>query len=74
MRISDPALNGAPKLDAALRHAPLSFVGFVALMGGLLGINALAIDIMLPGLPDIAASLGATSTTEAQLTITAYLL
>ena len=46
----------------------------VAMMAGLMALNALAIDIMLPGLKEIGASLGVTSDNEHQFIITSYLL
>lgn len=53
-------------------HAPLSLGVFVGYLAALMAINALATDIMLPGFPDIAHSLG-TDTTAVQATITAYM-
>lgn len=47
---------------------------FIALIAAIMAINALAVDIMLPGLPQIGASLGVLSENHAQYVITAYLL
>ena len=47
---------------------------FVAMMAMLMALNALAIDSMLPALPDIARSLGAPSANAQQLVITLYFL
>ncbi|MDQ0320485.1 DHA1 family bicyclomycin/chloramphenicol resistance-like MFS transporter [Pararhizobium capsulatum DSM 1112] len=47
---------------------------FVALMAMLMAINAISIDIMLPGLQQIGASLGVADENERQFVITAYLL
>ncbi|PWL18048.1 MFS transporter [Falsochrobactrum shanghaiense] len=47
---------------------------FIALIAAIMAINALAVDIMLPGLPQIGASLGVLSENHAQFVITAYLL
>lgn len=47
---------------------------FIGLIASLMAVNALAIDIMLPGLQEIGASLGVTSENHRQFIITAYLL
>ncbi|MEI3851779.1 MULTISPECIES: multidrug effflux MFS transporter [Ensifer] len=47
---------------------------FIALMAMLMATNAISIDIMLPGLQQIGASLGVASENERQYIITAYLL
>ncbi|MGU3398453.1 multidrug effflux MFS transporter [Brucellaceae bacterium D45D] len=47
---------------------------FIILIAAIMAINALAVDIMLPGLPQIGASLGVQSENHAQFVITAYLL
>ena len=47
---------------------------FIALIAAIMAINALAVDIMLPGLPQIGASLGVLTENHAQFVITAYLL
>ncbi|MFD1197443.1 multidrug effflux MFS transporter [Brucella gallinifaecis] len=47
---------------------------FIVLIAAIMAINALAVDIMLPGLPQIGASLGILSENHVQYVITAYLL
>lgn len=47
---------------------------FIALMAMLMAINAISIDIMLPGLQQIGASLGVTDENQRQLVISAYLI
>ncbi len=47
---------------------------FIALVAGLIAINAFAIDIMLPGLQQIGASLGEADENRRQLVIPAYML
>lgn len=47
---------------------------FIALMAMLMAMNALAIDIMLPGLQEIGASLGVESENHRQYVISAYLM
>ncbi len=52
----------------------LSKPQFIALMAMLMAINAISIDIMLPGLQEIGASLGVVDENTRQYVITAYLL
>jgi DHA1 family bicyclomycin/chloramphenicol resistance-like MFS transporter len=59
---------------ASPRHAPLGFGQFVALIAALMALNALAIDIMLPGFPDLELAYGLDDPNRAQTVITAYLL
>lgn len=47
---------------------------FIAMMAALMALNALAIDIMLPGLQQIGASLGVVNENHRQYVITAYLI
>ncbi|WP_244491360.1 multidrug effflux MFS transporter [Bosea sp. Root381] len=58
---------------AGPRHG-MSFRSFVALMAALMAVNALAIDSMLPALPQMAEALGIAGANERQWIITAYLL
>src|SRR3990170_3959402 len=46
---------------------------FIALAAALMALNALAIDIMLPGLQQIGASLGVENENHRQYVITAYI-
>lgn len=62
--------NRSPDQKASMRGRG----EFIALIAALMAINALAVDIMLPGLPQIGASLGVQSENHAQFVITAYLL
>lgn len=47
---------------------------FIAMMAMLMALNALAIDIMLPGLQEIGATLGVESENHRQYVISAYLM
>ncbi|MCR6499601.1 multidrug effflux MFS transporter [Shinella sp. CPCC 101442] len=49
-------------------------IEFIALMAFLMALNALAIDIMLPGLQEIGASLGIENENHRQYVISAYLI
>ena len=52
----------------------ISKLEFVALMAGLMAVDALAIDIMLPAFPAIGAALGIANPNDRSLIITAFLL
>lgn len=65
--------------DAGFRPAqaparPPKFAEFVALIGLLMGLNALAIDIMLPGLGVIGEAMHIASENDQQLIIVVYML
>ena len=60
--IKEPRLQGVGKVE------------FIGMMAMLMALNALAIDIMLPGLQQIGASLGVESENHRQYVISAYLL
>ncbi len=60
--------------DASQRLNGMGKGEFIALMAMLMALNALAIDIMLPGLQEIGASLGVVSENHRQYVISAYLL
>jgi MFS transporter, DHA1 family, multidrug resistance protein len=52
----------------------MGFREFVAIVAAIMAVNALAIDAMLPALPQIGAALGVADENQIQLVITAYLL
>jgi len=55
-------------------HPGMGFREFVAFIAGLMATNAIAIDSMLPALPEIGQSLAIDTANHTQLVITAYLL
>ncbi len=68
-------------MNAPIRNpeqsAPAFAIGrgeFIAMIAAMMAINALAIDVMLPGMQEIGASLGEPDENKRQLIITAYLL
>jgi DHA1 family bicyclomycin/chloramphenicol resistance-like MFS transporter len=61
----------APKQDMKL---PIPRWEFIALCAALMALNALAIDIMLPGLQQMGAALGVVNANHRQYIITAYIL
>ncbi|UJQ95382.1 multidrug effflux MFS transporter [Mariluticola halotolerans] len=52
----------------------ISRVEFIALIAGLMALNALAIDVMLPALPYMGEALGVSSENERQFVLSAYML
>ena len=52
----------------------LSRVEFIILVAGLMALNALAIDVMLPALPYMGEALGVTNENERQLVVSAYMI
>lgn len=62
--------DGSPSHQTSIRGRG----EFIALIAAIMAINALAVDIMLPDLPQIGASLGVHSENHVQFVITAYLL
>lgn len=53
---------------------PGSRAEFITMIASLMAINAIAIDIMLPALPDMGASLGVASENARQYVLTSYFL
>lgn len=60
--------------ESAQRLKGMGKIEFIALMALLMALNALAIDIMLPGLQEIGASLGVENENHRQYVISAYLI
>jgi MFS transporter, DHA1 family, multidrug resistance protein len=59
---------------ATARHAPMRFREFVAMVAGLMALNALAIDIMLPALQQIGSALAVQDENTRQVVLSAYLV
>ena len=55
-------------------HPGMSFRQFVALIAAIMAVNALAVDTMLPALPQIGDSIGIPTENARQWVVTAYLL
>jgi len=60
--------------DAPAWRLPIGRAEFIAIMAALIAINALAIDVMLPGMQVIGAALGEADENRRQLVVTAYLV
>ncbi|MEP0454678.1 MAG: multidrug effflux MFS transporter [Roseibium sp.] len=52
----------------------MPFIEFVVMIAALMALNALAMDVMLPALPDIGAALGIENENDRQQVLIAYLL
>jgi DHA1 family bicyclomycin/chloramphenicol resistance-like MFS transporter len=52
----------------------LSRPEFIGLLAGLMALNAIAIDVMLPALPYMGEALGVTNENERQLVVSAYMI
>ncbi len=63
-----------PSPDAPAERPPLGFREFVGLVALMMALNALAIDSMLPALPQIGAALHVARENDRQWIITAYVL
>lgn len=80
MRRIPGAFSFGPKIDMEPKNTddvidalfPLPRWEFIAICAALMAVNALAIDIMLPALQQIGASLGVESENHRQFVITAY--
>ena len=59
---------------ASPAHAPMGFVEFVGMVAGLMALNALAVDVMLPALQEIGAALDVADENDRQGVLSAYLL
>ncbi len=66
--------HSAVALPAAEPHHGLSYAEFIALIALMMALTALAIDIMLPALPTIAAAMGVTDPNDQQIIIISYVL
>ncbi|MEQ1770764.1 MAG: multidrug effflux MFS transporter [Devosia sp.] len=60
--------------DQSVAARAISRPEFIALTAGLMALNALAIDIMLPALPYMGEDLGVTNENERQLVVSAYMI
>jgi DHA1 family bicyclomycin/chloramphenicol resistance-like MFS transporter len=60
--------------DETAARLPLPFREFIALMALLMSMTAMSIDIMLPALPDIGATLGVRDTSNLPLVVTVFVL
>jgi DHA1 family bicyclomycin/chloramphenicol resistance-like MFS transporter len=64
----------APHVAVAGPHAGIGFREFVTMIAAMMAMNALAIDTMLPALPQIGSSLGVMDENRRQWIVTTFLL
>ncbi|MBN9582348.1 MAG: multidrug effflux MFS transporter [Afipia sp.] len=55
-------------------HHPMSFRGFVATVAAIMALNPLALDLMLPGLPDLASAFRLADVNHAQAVLSVFLV
>jgi DHA1 family bicyclomycin/chloramphenicol resistance-like MFS transporter len=60
--------------DQTFANRVLSRPEFIALVAALMALNALAIDVMLPALPNMGEALGISAENERQLVVSAYMI
>jgi len=68
--LSDTGANAV----AASGHRPMSFTEFVIVIASIMALNPLAMDIMLPALPNIAATFDVTSANRPQMVLSIFLV
>ncbi len=69
----DVTTSVAPGRARSSPHPGVGFPEFVALVAGLMALNALSVDVMLPGLPAIGAALDVAADNDRQLVLGVYL-
>lgn len=67
-------MNESSTQEPARSRVRIGKAEFIALAAGLMALNAMAIDIMLPALQQIGAALGVTEENPRQFVITAYVI
>lgn len=67
-------MSSPASASSAPPHAGLGFRAFVATIATLMALNALAIDAMLPALPQIGADLSVLTDNDRQWVVTSYVL
>jgi DHA1 family bicyclomycin/chloramphenicol resistance-like MFS transporter len=71
MNTTLPSKTGSAASPA---HAPMGFVEFVGMVAGLMALNALAVDVMLPALQEIGAALDVADENHRLGVLSAYLV
>ena len=54
-------------------HAPMSFPEFVVIVGAIMALNPLAMDLMLPALPDVGAAFRIDNPNRVQTVLSVFL-
>jgi DHA1 family bicyclomycin/chloramphenicol resistance-like MFS transporter len=58
----------------SLRHQPMGFTEFVIVIASIMALNPLAMDMMLPALPDIASAFHITAANQPQEVLSSFLI
>src|ERR1700728_1583933 len=69
-RVTD--INSAAWVSSS--HRPMGFPEFVVVIASIMALNPLAMDMMLPALPDIASAVHITSLNKPQEVLSAFLI
>jgi MFS transporter, DHA1 family, multidrug resistance protein len=69
---ADASLEAAPA--QASKHSPMGFAEFVVMIAAIMALNPLAMDIMLPALPNIGASFHLDMGNRLQMVLSAFLI
>ena len=69
---ADASLEAAPK--AASKHFPMGFAEFVVMIAAIMALNPLAMDIMLPALPNIGSTFHIDVANRLQMVLSAFLI
>jgi len=66
--------NTSADAVAASGHRPMGFPEFVVVIASIMALNPLAMDMMLPALPNIASAFGITSVNRPQMILSIFLV
>ena len=66
--------NTSADAVAASGHRPMGFPEFVVVIASIMALNPLAMDMMLPALPNIASAFGITSVNRPQMVLSIFLV
>ncbi|HMM89375.1 multidrug effflux MFS transporter [Bradyrhizobium sp.] len=66
--------NTSADAVAASSHRPMGFPEFVIVIASIMALNPLAMDMMLPALPNIASAFGITSANRPQMVLSIFLV
>jgi len=66
-------INADTPIEAS-KHRPMGFAEFVVVIAAIMALNPLAMDMMLPALPSIGASLGIDVPNHLQMVLSAFLI
>src|SRR6201996_2570738 len=71
-RVTDSSTASSSWVSSS--HRPMGFPEFVVVIASIMALNPLAMDMMLPALPDIAAAFHITDANEPQAVLSTFLV